>query len=83
MRLEPLDQRPLKFGPDPEPPTAEQQEAMQNVYEQFAWNWARSEARVLLSLCAHEIHKTGGERQRSEGLQLIRRVQARLREWVN
>lgn len=50
--------------------------------EVCSWNLSRGDASRLLGNLAQRIRKKGGQRQRSEGLKLIVRIQVRLREWV-
>lgn len=50
--------------------------------EKARWNLYRGDSISLLYRLANDIHKTGGERQRDEGLKLITRIIKRLREWV-
>lgn len=82
IRLVPLDTRPLQFPPKREL-TPEQQEQVRIIMERARWNLYRGDAVGLLYILAARIDKRGGERQRTEGMSLIRRIQKRLREWVS
>ena len=53
------------------------------LMERLSWNLSRASARHLLVFLKGQIQRTGGERQRSEGVTLIKRICYRLNEWVD
>lgn len=60
----------------------EMKDSYEDALERARWNLARGDAISILYRLEREITKTGGSRQRGEGVPMLGRMRKYLQEWV-